>query len=84
MIMEYESKSASSIVQYVGRDALRNPFRCLVHRIAREMRVARRGLDTRVTEQFPDHGESLAQRQGARGEGVPKIMNRKLAAGLRP
>ena len=73
-----------AFTQNVGRDALRDPFRRLAHRIAREMRIARRGLDPGVTQEFPDHGKALAQRQGPACKGMTKIMNRKHASSLHP
>ncbi len=38
------------------------------------MCVARRGLDLGVTEQFPDHGQTLSQRQGSGREGMAQVM----------
>jgi hypothetical protein len=39
------------------------------------MRIARRRLHLRVTQQFADHRESFAERERAARERVPKIMN---------
>ena len=46
----------------------------LTESFARRMRVARRGLDTRVAEQLPDGGEGFAQRKRMRGEGIMKVV----------
>ena len=46
----------------------------LSYRIACEMRVARGGLDPRVAQELPYHGESFAERQGARGERMAQVM----------
>ena len=45
-----------TFVQDVDRDALNDPFRRIAHRIAREMGIARRGLDPSMAQEFPDHG----------------------------
>jgi len=47
----------------------------LALRIAREMGVARGGLDPGVAQEFPYHGKPLAERQGARGERMPEVVN---------
>ena len=60
--------------QDIRADTPSDKFRGLAHRIAREMRIARRGLDPGVAQEFSDHGQALAQRQGARGEGMPYII----------
>ena len=39
------------------------------------MGVARRGLDLRVTKQFPDHRQGLAERQRPAGKAMPKVMD---------
>ena len=42
--------------------------------IAREMSIARRRLDLAMSEQLPDHRQTLAERQGTRREAVAEVM----------
>ena len=42
--------------------------------VACEVRIPGGGLDLRMPEQFPNHWQALAQRQGARCKRVPKIV----------
>ena len=53
--------------------------------IARQMGIARRGLDPRMAEQLADHGQTLTQRQGTRGKAVAQVMQAHiLQPGPRP
>ncbi len=61
-------------LQQVFGDARGDPLGGLTHRIAREMRVARGGLDPRVAQELPDHGESLAERESPRCERMAQVM----------
>ena len=42
------------------------------------MGIARRGLDVAVAEQFADHRERLAERQGAGREAVSEIVQQNV------
>ena len=49
------------------------------------MGIARGGLDLRVTEQLPDHGQALAEGQGTGCKGVAKVMDTHVVErGARP
>ena len=50
-------------LQNIRSDAVGDPSRRLVHRLSREVRIARRGLDLTVAEQLADHRQALAQRK---------------------
>ena len=52
----------------VGGDAVGHPGRRLAHLVAREMGVARRGLDLAVAQQPADRRQRLAEGQRARGK----------------
>ena len=60
--------------QEVGAEAACDAAGGVADRIAGEVGVAGGGLDLGVAEQPADHGQALAQRQGARREGVAYIM----------
>ena len=61
-------------LQDVGCDAHGDPLRGLVHRVSREVRVARRGLDLSVAQQTSDHREAFSQRQGAAGVRMAQVV----------
>ncbi len=60
-----EPAGRRALAQDVFGDARGDPLGGFAHRIAREMGVARGGLDPRVTQEFSNHGEPLAERQGS-------------------
>ena len=59
----------------VPADAPGNPRHGVLDRIPRQMGVARGRLHLRMTEQFPDHRQALAQGQRPRGRRVPEVKN---------
>ena len=60
----------SKRLQDIGRNADGDPFGGTLDRVAREMCVARGGLDAAVTEQAADDWQALAERERPRGEAV--------------
>ena len=60
--------------QYIRPDAGGDPGRRYMYGIAREMGVASRRLDLGMPEQFVDHGQALAKRQGAGCERMTEVM----------
>ena len=46
-----------------------------LHRLVCKMRIARRGLDLGVSEQFPDHRKALSEGQSAGREAVTQVMD---------
>ena len=64
-----------AFAQNVRRDTLRDPFLGLLRRVPSQVRAARRGLDVGVAEQFGDHGEGLAECEGAVGVGMAQVVD---------
>ena len=46
-----------------------------LHGFIGQVCIARRGLDLGVTEQLPDHGQALPERQGAGRKAVPQVVD---------
>ena len=53
--------------QNIRADAVGDLGSRSLHRVPRQMRISRRGLDLRVIEQFPDHRQALAPIRRAEG-----------------
>ena len=63
------------ITQEVPADASCDARRSGLNRVPSQMRVARRRLYLGVPEQFPDHGQALAESQRTRGKTVSQIVD---------
>ena len=63
------------ITQEVLADASCDARSSGLNRVPRQMRVARRRLHLGVPEQFPDHGQALAESQRARGKGMAQVVD---------
>ena len=64
--------------QDIGRNVVCDSLRCIVDRVARQVGVARCGLDVAVTEQLADHRKGLAEREGTGREAVAEVVNSPL------
>ena len=69
----YRRPCAHIVSQDVGGDAVGYAGSRFLHRIPREMGMARRGLDLSVAEQLS--GQALTERQGAARIGVLEVVN---------
>ena len=61
--------------QDIGRNVVCDSLRCIVDRVARQVGVARCGLNVAVTEQLADHPQGLLEGQRAGREGMPEVVN---------
>ena len=62
-------------LQDISGYAVGDPLSGVMDRIARQMSVARRGLDVAVAEQLSDHRQSLPERQRTRSEAVAQVVS---------
>ena len=69
----YRKPCALIVSQDVGGDAVGYAGSRFLHRIPREMGIARRGLDLSVAEQLS--GQALTERQGAARIGMSEVVN---------
>ena len=67
-------------VEYVGADAVGDPGRGCLDRIARQMRIARGRVDLVVTEQLADHRQRFSERQRPARKRVAHIVDPRSAA----
>ncbi len=70
-----ERHNLARVATHEGRDARRHSFRRRLHGISRKVCVAGSRLHLGVAEQLTDHGQALAESDGARGEGVAQIVD---------
>ena len=63
------------VCHQVPADASGDPRRGVLDRIPGEVCVTRGHLDLRVTQEFSNHREAFAEREGPTGVRMPEVMN---------